>query len=30
VEELLRFDPVVHTDPRAALRDVTIGERTIR
>lgn len=30
VEELLRFDPVVQTDPRAAFKDVTIGERTIR
>lgn len=30
VEELLRFDPTVQTDPRAALEDVTIGDRTIK
>jgi cytochrome P450 len=30
VEELLRFDPVVQTDPRAAFGDVTIGGRTIK
>ena len=30
VEELLRFDPVVQTDPRAAFEDVTIGNRTIK
>jgi cytochrome P450 len=30
VEELLRFDPVVQTDPRAAFDDVTIGDRTIK
>lgn len=30
VEELLRFDPVVQTDPRAAFDEVTIGDRTIK
>lgn len=30
VEELLRFDPAVHTDPRAAFEDVKIGDRTIK
>jgi hypothetical protein len=30
VEELLRFDPAVHTDPRAAFADVTIGGKTIK
>jgi cytochrome P450 len=30
VEELLRFDTVVQTDPRAALEDATVGGRTIK
>jgi cytochrome P450 len=30
VEELLRYDTVVQTDPRAALEDVTVGGRTIK
>ena len=30
VEELLRFDPVVQTDPRAVFEEVTIGDRTIK
>jgi cytochrome P450 len=30
VEELLRFDTAIHTDPRAALEDVTIVGKTIR
>ncbi len=30
VEELLRYDTAVHTDPRAALEDVTIGGKTIK
>lgn len=30
VEELLRYDTVLHTDPRQALEDVTIAGRTIR
>ena len=30
VEELLRFDTAIHTDPRAALDDVTMAGKTIR
>ncbi len=30
VEELLRYDTAVHTDPRVALEDVTIAGQTIR
>ena len=30
IEELLRFDTVLQTDPRQALQDVTIAGRTIR
>lgn len=30
VEELLRYDPVVQTDPRSALEDVEVGGRTIK
>jgi cytochrome P450 len=30
VEELLRFDTVVQTDPRTASEDVTVGGRTIK
>jgi pimeloyl-[acyl-carrier protein] synthase len=30
IEELLRYDTAIQTDPRVALEDVTIGEATIR
>ncbi len=30
VEELLRYDTVLQTDPRVALEDVTIGDKTIK
>ena len=30
IEELLRYDPAIQTDPRVALEDVTIGDRTIK